>query len=251
MISIIKKILIKIIYKVRNNYLVVILFNKYFYKDPAKIFKNIYIKKLWTPDFLKQNYKYYSGSGSHNAELVDDYIKCVKKFISNLDNAPDLVDLGCGDFIIGSKLRNSCKNYVAVDIFKDLIELNANNYRELNVNFLCLDITKENLPDGDIGVLRLVLQHMSNRSIKSFIKKLENKYKYLILTEHYPNIINFKPNEDKIDGSDIRLSKNSAVVLTEPPFNLKPLRQFDLCNTTTNTIVGFEGYLNTKVIQFF
>lgn len=241
----------KIFEKLKNNYLFIIFFNKYFYRDSAKVFKSIYSKKLWTPDLLKKKYKYYSGTGSYNSDIVDDYIKSLKKFISKMDNVPDIVDLGCGDFEVGSKLINSCKNYVAVDIFKDLINSNKSKYKKTKVNFLCLDITKDELPNGDIGILRQVLQHLSNKSIKNFIKNLDNKYKYIILTEHYPAGTNFKPNVDKIEGADIRLSNKSAVLLTEPPFNLKPVNMFDLCNTTTNKISGFQGYINTKVIQLF
>ena len=52
---------------------------------------------------------------------------------------------------------------------------------------------------------------------------MENKCKYLIITEHLPDkeIKNFKANKDIATGPYIRLHKDSGVVLTEKPFNLK------------------------------
>ena len=100
-----------------------------------------------------------------------------------------MVDLGCGDFTIGSQLRKYCKKYVAVDVFDEIIINNKIKFSNLEVDFRVLDITSDELPDGDICFLRQVLQHLSNDNIKKFLSLMSGKYKYLILTEHIPEKI--------------------------------------------------------------
>ena len=123
------------------------------------------------PSAWKSNYKFYSGPGSHFPELVDNYISGVKKFLTSLPKKPNVVDLGCGDFSIGSKIRKLCDNYIAVDIFDELINFNKKKYADLNVDFRILDITCDELPSGDICFIRQVLQHLSNESIIMLLKQ--------------------------------------------------------------------------------
>ncbi len=70
-------------------------------------------------------------------------------------------------------------------------------------------------------LIRQVLQHLSNAEISRVLENA-NKYKYLIVTEHYPNpAAKLKPNLDIPHGPTVRLQYDSAVVLDKPPFNLK------------------------------
>ena len=245
--TIVKKFIPNIILKYREKYIVKKARNRFLKMKNHEIFKEIYLNKLWDPDLEKSNHEFYSGPGSHFPELVDNYIIGVKKFLSSLPKKPNVVDLGCGDFYIGSKLRKLCNNYIAADIVDELISFNKEKYKLLNVEFRTIDITCDELPSGDICFVRQILQHMSNKSILGFLKSV-NKYKYLILTEHFPLSKNFVPNIDKFDGYDIRVYDNSAVVLTAPPFNLKVVKDAGICEATSNAT---EGVLKTKLLQLF
>jgi len=213
-----------------------------------EIFKEIYINKLWSPEPEKLEHKFYSGVGSYFPEFVDKYIREVKNFLSALPQKPNAVDLGCGDFVVGSKIRKLCNNYIAVDIFDDLIIHNKKKYKDLNVDFRVLDITSEELPEGDVCFVRQVLQHLSNDSILNFVNSIRNKYKYLIVTEHFPNLKDFTANIDKPTGPDIRILDKSGVILTAPPFNLKVIKDIDICEAQSDSI---EGLLKTKLLQLF
>jgi hypothetical protein len=74
-------------------------------------------------------------------------------------------------------------------------------------------------------LIRQVLQHLSNQEIKKILANVK-KYKYLLITEQYPNpkkqVI---PNLDIPHGPDVRLHFDSAVFLNEPPFNLPKVEQ--------------------------
>ena len=206
-------------------------------------FKKIYLTNLWNPN-KKSDFKFYSGIGSHTPELVNTYIDEVKKFLLSFSIKPNVVDLGCGDFFIGSKIRKLCNNYIAVDIVDELIHFNKEKYKHLDVDFRILDITCDELPSGDICFIRQVLQHLSNELILNFIKLIRNKYKYLIITEQLPQSKNFVPNINIPTGPDIR--DKSGIVLTVPPFNLKVIKDVNLCETYSDSITGV---LKTKLLH--
>lgn len=177
--------------------------------------KQIYNQKLWGGN----GFDFYSGEGSHNPKIVKPYLKQVIAFFETHNNALEVCDLGCGDFNIGKHLLPFTKKYKAIDIVDNLISRNKKRYQKDNLEFYCLDISKDKLPAADCIILRQVLQHLSNAEIKKIIKKLTT-FKYIILTEHIP-AGNFIPNTDIISGQGIRLKQNSGVNILESPFNFK------------------------------
>ena len=200
----------------------------------------IYDKHLWGGNA----YEFYSGEGSHDLKIVEPYIQAVQNFLSEFDQAITICDLGCGDFNIGRQLMGYAENYIGVDIVPRLIEHNKSCFKEDHLEFLCLDIAKDDLPDGDCVVLRQVLQHLSNREIQAVTQKL-SKYKYLIITEHLPNGI-FVPNVDIISGQGIRLKKQSGVDLMKAPFDLKFSETKVLCSVD---LENNKGSIVTTLFQ--
>ena len=175
----------------------------------------IYDMHLWGG----KEFDFYSGIGSHDPKITNPYLKVLISFLESHKTPLIVCDLGCGDFNIGKHLTKYSKKYIAIDIVEKLIIRNKNLYQEDNLEFCCLDITKDELPVGDCIILRQVLQHLSNAEIQRVVKKLVD-YKYIILTEHIP-LGHFVPNKDIISGQGIRLKQNSGVNILEAPFNLK------------------------------
>jgi hypothetical protein len=147
-------------------------------------------------------------------------------------------------FNVGRQIKCNIENYIACDIVSLIIKYNQEKFNKMNMDFRVLDIVNEPLPDGDVACIRQVLQHLSNKNIKSVINKLQ-QYQYIIVTEHLPSD-EFIPNIDKLDGGNIRNSINSGIVLTEKPFNLNPLRETVLCCISDNV-----GFLKTTLYQMF
>ena len=179
-------------------------------------FDYIYKNKFWGSVDDK---KFYSGEGSHDPKFVKPYVEVIKKILGSLPN-PVVVDLGCGDFNIGSQLYPLTKKYYGIDIVEDLINFNKKKFKNTNLIFSKLDITTDFLPEGTVCLVREVLQHLSNEDIFLFIKNIRGKFKYLIVTENLPEG-NFKPNYNIKSNPDIRQIFNSGVVLHKPDFNLK------------------------------
>ncbi|WP_347924027.1 class I SAM-dependent methyltransferase [Pontimicrobium sp. SW4] len=188
------------------------------------------IKKPWpTKDAMQQVYEnnlwggentvFYSGVGSHHPEIVNLYIDVLTSFLTSFKNPLIVCDLGCGDFNVGKELVKHTKVYYAIDIVKNLIEHNKKAFQKANLEFHCLDISKDDLPAGDCAIVRQVLQHLSNTEVQRILTKLSH-FKYVIVTEHIPSK-DFLPNKDIISGQGIRLKKQSGINLLASPFNFK------------------------------
>jgi SAM-dependent methyltransferase len=219
-----------------------------FIKSKEKIYRTLGIRskiyKIAYKRWSNSSESYSSGPGTRLEYIKNPYIDEVEKYCKEKYLMGKVfVDLGCGDFEIGSEICKFSSKYIGVDVVEEVIKQNRKNYEIDNVNFMKKDIVKEDIPDGDVAFLRQVLQHMSNEEIKSVLEKIK-KYKYIFITEHYPG--NENVNEKNLDietGSGTRLSKDSAVYLTEEPFNLKESALSEILSVKLRN--PLKGYVKT------
>ncbi len=190
--------------------------------------------------------KFYSGDGSHDPKIIEPYIQFVQEFLQSFKEKISLVDLGCGDFNVGKNFVQFTQKYFALDVVEELIAYNSQKFNFPNIEFLSLDIVKNDLPKADCAIIRQVLQHLSNKEIGLLIPKLA-QYQYIILTEHIPDG-DFIANKDIITGQGIRLKQNSGVDLTKEPFNLKPLKSTTILQSKSSK---YKGVIETKLYQIF
>lgn len=210
---------------------------------PTKaIMTQIYDMKLWGGN----EFDFYSGAGSHNAEIINPYLNTLNTFLGSFSIPLVVCDLGCGDFNIGRHLVKSTKKYIAIDIVESLVSRNKKHFKEDNLEFHCLDIAKDELPAGDCVILRQVLQHLSNEEIQRIVQKIY-AYNYIVLTEHVP-LGNYISNKDIISGQGIRLKQNSGVNLLETPFNLKTKEEKILGE---HILENNKGRIVTMLYQMF
>ncbi|HTV72974.1 MAG TPA: hypothetical protein VME66_04630 [Candidatus Acidoferrales bacterium] len=194
---------------------------------PSEVFTDVYSKRLWGGG--RDERGYCSGEGSRNEAMVGPYVAAVRKFLREFPTKPDVVDLGCGDFHVGKQLREDCDSYTACDVVADLVARNERMFGSLGVDFRTVDLVSDELPGGEVAILRQVLQHLGNAQIALIVPKLY-KYRWLILTEHLPEALSFHPNRDKPTGPGVRVRHGSGVVLTAPPFNLRTHARTTLCS---------------------
>jgi hypothetical protein len=132
-----------------------------------------------------------------------------------------VVDLGCGDMFVGSRIADACEHYTGIDVVEDLIAALQKNLGSEKMRFACLDISRDALPKGDLCLVRQVFQHLSNAQIEAALGRILPNFTAVIVTEHFPDPAEFRgPNIDKVAGSSTRVLFGSAVVLDAPPFNL-------------------------------
>lgn len=196
-----------------------------------KTFQSIYRDYLWGRDGKS---RFFSGIGSRG-EHAKLYIEAMVPLLTQHGMASQeelvIVDLGCGDFAIGRALLKPLDRvrYIGCDIVPELIDYNQACYGTAqhgpgNVEFRTVDIVRDPLPDGDVCLVRQVLQHLSNREISSILPKL-SKYKYVYISEGQPLIREGPPNPDKPVGADVRfdwrIGRGRGLELNLPPWNLR------------------------------
>lgn len=190
-------------------------------KSTEQVFTEIYAEKQWG----LSSETFESGAGSADERITAAYVSAVQGWLRKIGSRTmTLVDLGCGDFRVGSQMVELCSRYVGVDIVKPLIDHHAKTFGSPKVQFLHLNILEDSLPDGDVCFLRQVLQHLSNDQVLKILRQIE-KYRWAVITEHHPSRLSFRAvNLDKPHGADIRLFQGSGVFLDHPPFNVPPNR---------------------------
>jgi lipoprotein NlpI len=221
------------------------LFRKRGTDDRQAIFEYVYKTGVWGRSGDPSD-RYFSGTGTRIAAHSDKYVEALGEFLRQFTPKLNAVDIGCGDFFIGSKVRDFCGAYVACDVVSGLIEHNKSKLSHLDVDFRVLDAVKDELPGGDVVFIREVLQHLSNSDISAIMSKVQKTYRYAVITECLPSSGSFVANLDKVTSDKIRLNVNgSGVVLTEAPFNLTPKDERQLCVVSTGrtqivtTLYGF------------
>lgn len=157
------------------------------------IFTNIYESSKWG-DNKSNNYSGSSGDGS-DVNYNKKYIKIVKKVIEDY-KINTVVDLGCGDFRIGRLLYDDINVlYTGYDTYKKMIDYHITQHPEPKYTFKHLDIytNKESIIEGDICILKDVIQHWTTEEIYVFMDYLieSKKFKYILLV----NCCNQKIND--------------------------------------------------------
>jgi SAM-dependent methyltransferase len=191
----------------------------------AEIFSTVYERQHW--GLQGRDDTFDSGDGSRDPAVVTPYIDAVRTFLDSLPAKPDVVDLGCGDFNVGRQIRPFAARYIAGDVVPALIERNRSLSDAADVDFRCLDIARDPLPEGDVVTIRQVLQHLSNADIAQLLPKLA-QYEYAIITDHQPAGL-FTPNADIPSGPHIRVGIGSALDLAKEPFRLPFVESRELC----------------------
>ena len=192
-------------------------------------FSNVYKWSSWgnAPDS-----KYFSGIGSAGpaARMYVERMSQILASIFDRAAAPvTIVDLGCGDFRVGSELvrRLDGARYVGCDIVSEVIEENTRKFASDRVRFQCLDLVSESLPEGDVYLVRQVFQHLPNADIAVALAKLSSR-RHVFITEGQPKTIVGPVNPDKPIGGDVRFDWERGcgrgVELDQPPFSV-PIRE--------------------------
>ena len=170
-----------------------------------QIFTNIYENNIWGNN-NNPEYNGSSGSGSDINYNKDSYVTFLRKFIVD-NNIKDVVDLGCGDFRCGKLIYDDLNiSYTGYDVYKKVIEYNSKQLQSSpKYSFTHLDFcnNKENIVNGELCILKDVIQHWSLYNIYTFLDYLveHKKFKYILIC----NCRDQKKDNPEIANGDIRL----------------------------------------------
>jgi len=168
-----------------------------------KVFTTVYENKVWGNN-NNTEYNGSSGGGSEVNYNKDTYVPFLKKFI--VDNKiKNIVDLGCGDFKCGKLIYDSLDiSYIGYDAYKKIIDYNSTQHTLSKYSFKHLDFcnNKESIINGELCILKDVIQHWSLDNIYTFLDYLvENKkFKYILIC----NCSFQRQNDTDIQNGDFR-----------------------------------------------
>jgi len=170
------------------------------------IFTRVYETNEWGTN-QNSEYNGSSGPGSSIDLNKDSYVPFLKKFIIE-NNIKSVVDLGCGDFRCGKLIYDDLNvSYTGYDAYKKVVDYNSKTHELPKYFFMHLDFcnNKERIVNGDLCILKDVIQHWSLNSINTFLDYLisNKKFKYILVC----NCCNqLEDNTDIPDGSWRHLS---------------------------------------------
>lgn len=201
-----------------------------------EVFSEIYKTNEWGGEKGEFN----SGGGTTGEAIAEAYVGYFKNLEKEIPlSTLRVVDLGCGDMRIGNQISGLFGSYTGVDIVKDLIKSHQERFANEKTDFVCLNIVEDELPEGDVCLVRQVFQHLSNEQIQQVLAKL-NRYSYVFITEHLPSDNpGLKVNLDKPHGGDVRLYDNSGVYLRKAPFSISEEQIETVLEVTGH---GYENY---------
>jgi SAM-dependent methyltransferase len=204
-------------------------------------FRDVYRKNLWGRDVGSE---FFSGVGSRG-QSVDAYVegmaRLLERHAEELGRPPTVVDLGCGDFRVGQALAARVPDliYIGCDLVPEMIAHHTKTYANERISFRELDIVVDPLPEGDICLVRQVLQHLSNAEIMRVLQRAN--YQYLYVTEGQPAVREGAVNPDKDTSADIRFDwskgRGRGVELNEPPYSLTTQEMFRVHAHPTELII--------------
>jgi SAM-dependent methyltransferase len=175
-------------------------FRRVFPRSMSAAFTEVYRRDVWQ-------------GGSGRGSTPDNTLEYRDALQTLLRMSPDIkrvVDLGCGDWAFSRLVDWSGVDYLGVDAVDDVVQANRRAFGE-RARFRTVDITGESLPDGDLVILKDVLQHWPTEEILRFLPRLR-RYRYALITNcAYGDDLN----------TDIAMTGYRPLDLREPPFSVR------------------------------
>ena len=156
--------------------------------DLRRRFEYIFESNLWGSDESR------SGPGSMlvETETLREQLPMLLREIG----ARSLLDIPCGDFRWLSEVDLGVP-YLGADIVEELVVRNAERFGAPQRRFLCLDLTRDTLPDADVILCRDCLVHLSYENIQRALTNVKRcGAPFLLMT----NFLSLERNSDIEDG---------------------------------------------------
>lgn len=180
-------------------------------RPAAEVFGTVYARGLWGPAEC-------SGVGS-TVEQARAYIDLINGLI-RVAGWRKVVDLGCGDGVVGSRLR--APDYVGVDCHAPHIYRSRERFPDREWLRLDLDRERDKLPCGDLVLVKDVFHHWPNALVTDWLTwaRASGKWRWLICTQDC---------QQEQDGADCPLGGYRPLSVTRPPLSglgLMPLCEY-------------------------
>jgi len=189
------------------------------------------MKTAFSAIYRRNEWEGGSGRGS-TLENTKQYREFIARILAEKSDIGRVVDLGCGDWAFSHKIDWSSVDYLGIDVVPSVVYQNRETYGELG-HFECLDIFTQPLPDGDLVILKDVLQHWPTKTIQEFLPRLK-QFRWALIT-------NCGGENLETLNTDVPMTGYRPLDLRKPPFNIKA--EVSLRYHTDEVEDGFDNKL--------
>ena len=162
------------------------------------------LKDIFDSIYKTSHWGYKSGPGS-DPIAAKKWVDAVNHHLEN-DEIASVLDVGCGDFRLGSKYNLAGKMYYGIDVSSEVM---ADNVNTDNASFIVGDALKIDLPKADLVLIKDVLQHLPNKEAISLVNRFLNTAKVVLICNDYDSM-----------NIDIAPGGHRGLDLQKDPYNL-------------------------------
>lgn len=153
-----------------------------------------------------------NGSGPGSIPQINrPYIVFLEAFVRN-NNVRRIIDIGCGDFQLMKSVDVGAIEYIGYDLVPQVIEANRHQHKRKSLSFCEMPSSPEELPEGDLAIVKDVLIHLDNRTCHSLLNALLNKNRFVIT-------VNNRTNDANAYNKEIVSGEFRPVDVSLPPLN--------------------------------
>jgi SAM-dependent methyltransferase len=154
-----------------------------------------------------------SRSGAGSDLLQTEIIRREIPRILRENGIASMLDAPCGDWFWMREVDLGIERYVGADIVDALIERNKFQFGGNGVDFICLDLSKDQLPEVDLIFSRDCLVHLSYRDAARMLNNFKASGARYLLTTTFP---------DRSSNIDLGDGFWRPLNMELPPFNFPP-----------------------------
>lgn len=148
------------------------------YHDLSSLFGGYFSKNHWG------NNESVSGNGStieRTAIIRPKLESLFKKYAIK-----SILDIPCGDYNWMRYIDRPGITYKGADIVESIVEINNNKYKDVVTEFVRLDVTKNQLPQVGLVLVRDCFVHLSNENIYKALQNIKNSGSTFLLMTSFP-----------------------------------------------------------------
>lgn len=162
----------------------------------ANVFDDIYRNSVWG---------FQSGPGS-DPVAAKPWIDTVNTLLMQPD-INKVLDIGCGDWRLGEQYNLKGKHYIGIDVSDEALAI-ARKKAKHGAIFMQNDAATMEWPEADLILIKDVLQHLPNASIKIIMDNILSHAKYALIC-----------NDIGTGNSDTHVGGHRGLNLQDAPFN--------------------------------
>ena len=165
------------------------------------VFSKIYAEDSWGRG---------SGPGS-NPDVLADYRAFLERIV-RLNNIRTVVDVGCGDWQFSRFVNFGQAQYLGLDLVDSVVAANNAAYGSDRVEFKRAPADPNEIPSGDLIIMKDVLQHLPDEQIMVYREIIRSKFRYALIT-------NSRRKGDDPVNIDIQPGEFRCLALNAEPYN--------------------------------